>query len=150
MSELTASMSATDSVTSTEDRLILFFDGSCLFCNRWVRFLLERDGSGRLYVARLGGTLARRSLPGPTTDGPDARTVVLLDGEACLERSDAILRAVAALRWPWRLIALARWVPRGLRDRVYDWVARNRYRWTGNAEVCALPSPALRARFIDD
>lgn len=150
MTELTASTPAAQPVTSTEDRLILFFDGTCLFCNRWVRFLLERDGSGRLRVARLGGAFARRTLPGPTTDGPDARTVVLLDGEACLERSEAILRVVAELRWPWRLFALARWVPRGLRNRAYDWVARNRYRWTGNAESCALPSPALRARFIDD
>jgi predicted DCC family thiol-disulfide oxidoreductase YuxK len=64
-------------------------------------------------------------------------------------RSEAALRTVAALGGGWRLVALARVVPRAVRDAAYDVVARSRHRWFGRRVACRVPSPAERARFVD-
>jgi predicted DCC family thiol-disulfide oxidoreductase YuxK len=113
-----------------------------------VRFVTERDPAGRFAFAPLQSELGRRllrqaGLPEDTLD-----TVVLLqDGRAYL-RSDAMLRAMKRLRAPWPLASLALVVPRFLRDAVYDFVARHRYRWFGRKDACPVPTPEQRARFL--
>jgi predicted DCC family thiol-disulfide oxidoreductase YuxK len=64
-------------------------------------------------------------------------------------RSDAAIRVVRRLGLPWSLLAVAAVVPRGVRDAVYSWIARNRYRWFGRRDACMVPTPELRARFLD-
>jgi predicted DCC family thiol-disulfide oxidoreductase YuxK len=88
--------------------------------------------------------LERNQLP------PDAfDTFVVIDGSRCLTRSDAALALVARLAAPWSWLRWLRVVPWGVRDRVYDVVVRNRYRWFGRRESCMVPGPELRARFLD-
>jgi predicted DCC family thiol-disulfide oxidoreductase YuxK len=82
-------------------------------------------------------------------DPEDARTFVLLAGGKAFLRSEAALRVCGYFRWPWRALAALRVVPRPIRDRAYDLVARHRYRWFGRTEACLLPTPELRARFIE-
>jgi predicted DCC family thiol-disulfide oxidoreductase YuxK len=65
-----------------------------------------------------------------------------------LTDSDAVIAIWRGLGWPWRLAALARLVPRALRDPVYRWVARNRYRLFGRRRTCWLPDPSLRDRLL--
>ncbi|HVP30136.1 MAG TPA: thiol-disulfide oxidoreductase DCC family protein [Myxococcota bacterium] len=131
-----------------EPRAILLFDGVCNLCHAAVRFVTERDPAGRFAFAPLQSELGRRllrqaGLPEDTLD-----TVVLLqDGRAYL-RSDAMLRAMKRLRAPWPLASLALVVPRFLRDGVYDFVARHRYRWFGRKDACPVPTPEQRARFL--
>jgi predicted DCC family thiol-disulfide oxidoreductase YuxK len=94
--------------------------------------------------------------PGVTTaedDAHDARepgSIVLLANGRRYERSDAVLHVALLMRMPWPLAFAAILVPRGARDAVYRWIARNRYRWFGRRESCALPPPGLRERFLDD
>ncbi len=84
---------------------------------------------------------------------PELWSVVYLRGEGeraeLLTRSDAILAILGDLGGFWRLLAVARLVPRALRDRVYDLVGRNRYRWFGRFEACRLPRPGEAGRFLD-
>ena len=85
----------------------------------------------------------------PPAPGSAPSSVILIDGDRVLQRSDAALRAASYLRWPYRALTVLRLVPRPLRDLVYNFIARNRYRWFGKHESCRLPTPALRARFLD-
>jgi predicted DCC family thiol-disulfide oxidoreductase YuxK len=88
---------------------------------------------------------------GPAAD--DARepdSIVLLAGGRRYERSDAALHIALGLRAPWPLAFAAILIPRGVRDAVYRWIARNRYRWFGRTDACALPPPGLRERFLPD
>jgi predicted DCC family thiol-disulfide oxidoreductase YuxK len=71
------------------------------------------------------------------------------DGRAYF-RSDAPLHVARRLRFPWPLLFALVIVPRPLRDRVYDVIAARRYRWFGRQDVCMLPTPQLRGRFLDD
>jgi predicted DCC family thiol-disulfide oxidoreductase YuxK len=77
-------------------------------------------------------------------------TIVLVAGGHRYERSDAALHIALGLRAPWPLAFGAILIPRGARDAVYRWIARNRYRWFGRTDTCALPPPGLRERFLPE
>ena len=129
---------------------IVLFDGHCTLCSGAVNFLIDRDPHGRLQFAALQSETGRRLLAEhrlPMPDEPD--TMVFIVGGKALVRSDAALATTKYLSGLWPLARVAFVVPRSLRDAVYTFVARNRYRWFGRTEACRVPTPALRARFLD-
>jgi predicted DCC family thiol-disulfide oxidoreductase YuxK len=133
---------------------VVLFDGVCNLCNASINFVLdhERGGpAGELRFASLQSEAARGLLAGMGRAVPegDPDTIALVEDGRLFERSAAALRIVRRLRWPWRMLAAFVVVPRPLRDLVYRWVARNRYRWFGKSDVCRVPTPELRARFIE-
>jgi predicted DCC family thiol-disulfide oxidoreductase YuxK len=134
-------------------RAIVLFDGVCNFCNAAVRFISTNDPSGRFAFLPLQSPRARALLGTadelPTTGAGDPATVVLLAHGRRYERSDAALHIALDLRAPWPLAFAAILIPRTIRDRAYDWFARNRYRWFGRKDECPLPPPDLRERFLD-
>ncbi len=75
-------------------------------------------------------------------------TVVLVVGDRLYTRSDAALEILRRLGGVWASLSIFRWVPRPLRNAVYNWVARNRYRWFGQEEACWLPRPEWKSRFL--
>lgn len=132
---------------------ILFFDGVCGFCNRAVQFVLRHDRAARFRFAPLQGDLAHSLLARHGRDARDLDTMYLAldagtDHERLLAKSDAVMAVLRELGGWWALLAAARIVPRALRDRAYDVVARNRYRWFGRYDACPLPAPGVRERFI--
>ncbi len=135
----------------TEPTIILF-DGVCNLCSRSVRFVIARDPHAHFRFAALQSEAARRicaerSISMPTALEPDS-IVVIADGKS-LERSDAALAIAARLPLPWSLLRIFRAIPRPLRDWLYRLVAKNRYRWFGRTDACMMPTPEIRARFID-
>jgi predicted DCC family thiol-disulfide oxidoreductase YuxK len=126
---------------------VILFDGPCHLCQRSVRFVLARDRRGVFSFAPLQSPAARRLLGSVAPDRPE--TVVLVDGGGVYTRSDAVLRILARLGWPWRLLTIFRIVPRPLRDSAYTLVARRRYRWFGRSATCPLPDPKDAGRFLD-
>ena len=124
---------------------IVLFDGVCNLCNGAVRFILARDPRARFRFASLQSEAARRLLGGD----PPAETIVLIEAGKTHTRSTAALRIARLLRFPWPLWYGWIVVPRPLRDGVYDWVARHRYRWFGRRDTCMVPTPELRDRFLD-
>jgi predicted DCC family thiol-disulfide oxidoreductase YuxK len=130
------------------DRVILF-DGVCRLCNAWCRFILKYDTRQRFRMApvqsRAGqAILAHFGLP---TDRFD--TMLYVEGSQAHERSDAVLRVVTQLGWPWRLAAVLWLCPRRVRDFVYDHIARHRYRLFGRYDQCELPPADDAKRFLD-
>ena len=128
---------------------VLLFDGVCNLCNGLVRFLVRRDPAGRIRYASLQSEagqalLARAGLP----EDPD--TVVLVEGDRAYTKSAAVVRVAELLGWPYRLLRVARLLPRRLRDAGYDVVAANRYDWFGRRERCMVPDDDVRDRFLDD
>jgi len=73
----------------------------------------------------------------------------LIEGDRLYARSTAVLRILLKLRFPWPLLYACVIVPRVIRDSVYDLIAHRRYRWFGRREVCMVPTPELRSRFIE-
>lgn len=129
---------------------VVLFDGVCNLCNATVNFLIDRDRDARLRFASLQSEPGRALLAsrGVTVPEGDPESIVLVEGDAVWQRSDAILRLGRHLPAPWRWGAVLLVVPRVVRDAVYRWIARNRYRWFGRSETCRVPTPELRARFL--
>lgn len=128
------------------DRLVLF-DGVCVLCSGWVNFVITRDPGQRYrFVAvqsELGRALAARF--GIEADAPQSN-VVIRDARAWF-KGDSALQVWRDLPG-WRWTRLFRALPRPLRNRVYDLVARNRYRLFGRHDACLVPSPDIRSRFL--
>jgi predicted DCC family thiol-disulfide oxidoreductase YuxK len=140
---------------------LIFYDGVCGLCNRFVRFVLRHDRRGVFRFASLQSPLAARILAAHTTNSGmlDALFVVRdfapeksgnLSQTALLSRSDAVLFVLHKLGGVCRAAAVGlRLVPRFVRDWAYRQVAANRYRIFGRSEVCAIPDPSARSRFLD-
>ena len=132
----------------TDDGPILLFDGVCNICDRSVQFVLDHDAAGAVRFASLQSRVGRELLAAHGVPPETDSVVLIADGQAHV-RSDAALATAARLDAPWRWLAAARIVPRPVRDAVYDWIARNRTRWFGTREACRIPTPDVRARFLD-
>ena len=129
---------------------VILFDGVCNLCNGFVQFVIARDPAGRFSFGALQSAAAQRllaAMPAPAAPLPDS--VILVEDGRLWMRSDAALLVARRLTFPWALAYAFIVVPRPLRDWVYDWVARNRYRWFGKRDVCMVPTPALRSRFLE-
>ncbi len=130
---------------------IILFDGVCNLCNGAVQWILQRDRRRLFRFASLQSAAARNALglAGTSLDQlPDS--IVLIDEAGIHTRSAAALRIARHLGLPYSAAAALGWLmPRALRDNLYSWIARNRYGWFGRQNACMLPTPALRARFLD-
>ncbi|MEA9656568.1 thiol-disulfide oxidoreductase DCC family protein [Xanthomonas campestris pv. raphani] len=127
----------------------IVFDGVCLLCNGWVRFLLRHDHRRRYRYAAMQGTAGRALLVQHGLDPDDPLSFLLVDAAGAWTDTDAIVRVLSGLGGLWRMAAVLRLVPRSLRDIGYRVVARNRYRWFGRSPRCMLPTPEQRALFLD-
>jgi predicted DCC family thiol-disulfide oxidoreductase YuxK len=127
--------------------VLIYFDGLCGLCDRFVSFVLRHDRRERFRFAPLQGETARRRLA--HFEHPErSPTVILDDGVRLRFRSDAALAILAELGGAWRAAAWLRVIPRPLRDLVYRVVARYRHRWFGRRDACRVPTPVERARFL--
>ncbi len=129
---------------------MVLFDGICNLCSGFVRFIVERDPAAHFRFASLQSEAGRALMRehGLEIGEVDPTSVVLVEDGRAYQRSTAALRIARRLRFPWPLFAAFVVVPRFVRDVVYDFVARHRYRWFGKKDVCMVPTPELRARFL--
>ena len=131
-----------------EKRPIIVFDAECLLCSANAQFVLDHDRQGRFLLASMQGEAGSALYRRFGIDPADPNTLIVVDGDRVRRDSDAILAIWSGLGWPWRAGAMFRLVPRLLRDPVYRWVARNRYRLFGKRDTCWLPDPAFRDRLL--
>lgn len=130
-------------------RDLIVFDGECVLCSAFFRFIIRVDRAERFHFAHaqspLGAALYR-ALDMPADDFET--NLVLVDG-MIHERLDAFAAAMSAVGWPHRALAVVRFIPEPLRSFLYYRIARNRYAWFGRYDTCMMPDAALRARFLD-
>lgn len=131
-----------------DDRPILVFDGVCVLCSGLARFLLRHDTRRqfRLLAAQtpLGTALYRHFGLEPVA----YETNLLIDDGQVWFKSEGSIRIFERLGFPWSLVTLGRLLPRPVRDRLYDVVARNRYRWFGVRQTCYMPERSEADRFL--
>lgn len=134
--------------TEPHSPAVIVFDGVCLLCSRWVRFVLKHDRARRYHFASMQSESGRALLSAHGLDPESPLSFLLVEDGRGYTDSDAIARVLRGLdHWHWlsRVLLL---VPRGLRDPVYRFVARHRYRIFGQSRSCFVPTPEQRARFM--
>ncbi len=130
-----------------ETKQIVFFDGVCNLCNGALNWLIDHDPHNHLHFAPLQGETFR-VLKNNETLSDDLSTIVFWSEGRFFTHSEAVLRTCAALGGVWRLARVGLIIPAFLRDILYRFIARNRYRWFGKRDACRLPTPALTAKFL--
>jgi predicted DCC family thiol-disulfide oxidoreductase YuxK len=128
--------------TNVQLPYFILFDGYCNLCNGFVRWLIRRDKSARFRFLPLQSNegihlLKFSKTKTSTTDHPD--TVILYHDGATWERSEAVLEIFKRLGGIWRLMIPFKYLPLSWRDKLYNFVARNRYRWFGRRDQCTIP-----------
>lgn len=128
---------------------VIVFDGVCVLCSGWVRFLLRVDRRKRYRFAAMQAATGSALMQAHGLDPTDPMSFLLVDGASAQIDSDGVIAVLTGLGGAWRLAGVARLVPRWLRDGVYRFIARRRYRWFGRKTTCDLPDPAYSHRFLD-
>jgi predicted DCC family thiol-disulfide oxidoreductase YuxK len=132
----------------TPEGCVVLFDGVCNLCNGWVRFLIARDRQARLRLASVQSDAGKAILAACGLPTEEYNTMVFLEKGRAYVKSTAFLRVVRYFPWPWPLLSAGLLVPRPIRDWLYDRVALNRYALFGRQEVCMVPTPEIRNRFL--
>jgi len=137
-------------MSAEPDHPVIVFDGVCVLCSRWVDFILRHDRAGLFRLAAMQGTQGRSLLIAHGLSPDDPVSFLLVDAGVGYSDTDAIARVLRQLggRWAWAAVLL-RTVPRPVRDPIYRWVARNRYRMFGRRDQCRLPEPSQAWRFME-
>ncbi|WP_315825716.1 MULTISPECIES: thiol-disulfide oxidoreductase DCC family protein [unclassified Bradyrhizobium] len=135
-------------MTNWPDDDVILYDGVCVFCSRWVQFVIARDTARRFRFTPIQSPYGTRLAQAFGIDPQDPDTnAVVHDGKAHL-KSDAALTVLSNLPgWGWTRALLA--IPKPLRDAVYGVVARNRYHIFGKYESCFVPDAELRKRVLE-
>jgi predicted DCC family thiol-disulfide oxidoreductase YuxK len=133
---------------AAETTAIVLYDGTCGLCHKSVTWILANEQDHELRFAALQGETAA-ALRAKHPEIPELlETVVLVEDGKVRLRTKAILYLARHLRWPWRWLHALRWMPSFVLDLGYRVIARVRYRIWGRADVCELPAPEQRRRFL--
>jgi predicted DCC family thiol-disulfide oxidoreductase YuxK len=127
---------------------IILFDGVCNFCNSSVNFIIKHDKKNSFHFAQLQSKVGEQLLSRFNEKKSDPDTIILIENGKLYKRSDAILRISKNLNGLYFLFYGLLIIPRSLRDGVYNYIANNRYKWFGKKDICLIPKPELRSKFI--
>jgi predicted DCC family thiol-disulfide oxidoreductase YuxK len=128
---------------------IILFDGVCNLCTGSVLFTIKRDRSSKFLFASLQSSFGQSQMVKYGLPIREFNTFFLLKGEKVYRKSDAALEVVRELSGLWPVLYVFKVVPTFIRNAVYDFVSKNRYKWFGKKDSCMIPTPALQARFIN-
>ena len=127
---------------------VILYDGVCVFCSRWIRFIAARDKDRRFRFTAIQSPYGTRLAQAFGIDPQDPDTNAVIHGGVAWFKSDAALTVLGLLPgWSWVRVLFA--VPKSLRDAIYNLVARNRYRIFGKYEACFVPDAEFRDRVME-
>ncbi|ELZ43213.1 thiol-disulfide oxidoreductase DCC [Halorubrum saccharovorum DSM 1137] len=132
-----------------DDEAVILFDGVCNLCSGFVQFVIPRDTERKYRFASLQSDVGRALLAEHDLPTDELESVVLIEDGESYEKSSAIIQIATGLGGLYRILSPFRYVPRSIRDRVYDFVAEHRYRWFGKKDRCMMPSGDVESRFLE-
>jgi predicted DCC family thiol-disulfide oxidoreductase YuxK len=132
----------------SEEKSVVLFDGVCNLCNSSIDFIITRDRKDRFLVGALQEEAGKKLLSRFEVNPEYLDSLVLIEGDQIFFRSTAALKIAKNLPGLWAWLYGFIVIPEGIRDVVYDWIGRNRYRWFGKKSTCRLPSPEEKAKFL--
>lgn len=127
---------------------IILFDGVCNFCNSAVNFVLKKNSKNNILFTPMQSEAGQKLLQHYNLPVDDMQSFVFIDEGKVNKQSTAALKVCRHLRGLWPLCYGFIIVPKFIRDGVYNWIAKNRYKWFGMKQSCMIPTPDVKARFL--
>lgn len=131
------------------DKSIILFDGVCNVCNGFVNFLIPRDKKDKFQYGSLQSLKVKEMLQQYHYNPDDLSTVILIEKDKLYSQSTAVLKILRQMSGAWPLMYAFIIVPKAIRDFAYQQIARNRYKLFGKKDSCMVPTPELRAKFVE-
>lgn len=129
--------------------ILILFDGVCNLCNGTVQFIIKRDPKVKFRFASLQSSFGRSQLLRFNLNPGLLHSVIVIDRDIALEKSDAALYIARHLGQPWKSLSALSILPKSFRDACYNLIANNRYKLFGKQDQCMLPTPELKSRFVE-
>jgi predicted DCC family thiol-disulfide oxidoreductase YuxK len=127
---------------------IVLFDGVCKFCNGWVQFIIRHDQHDRFRFSPLQSDRAQSLIVSNPLLDDALDSVIVLEGSTIYTHSSAVLQILKRLGGPWSLLIVFKIIPRPIRDTLYHWIAKRRYKLFGKYDSCMIPNEHIRRKFI--
>lgn len=136
-------------MTLQNQKPVLLFDGVCNLCNGIVQFVIKRDPKKKFLFTSLQSDAGQELLQQFGLRDLDLDSFVYVQHNQYYTKSTAALHVLKGLGRGWQLLYIFIMIPRPVRDKIYDWIAKNRYKWFGKKDQCMVPAPELKNRFLD-
>ena len=131
-----------------EQHPVILFDGVCNLCNSSVQFIINHDKQSKFRFASLQSETGKQLLTKFDLPTENLYSVLLVTGEKFYDRSRAALEIAKRLSGLWPMMYIFIIVPSPIRNFIYDYISKNRYRWFGVRNECMIPTPELKSRFV--
>ncbi|MEB8328995.1 thiol-disulfide oxidoreductase DCC family protein [Flavobacteriaceae bacterium KMM 6897] len=133
-----------------ETKKIILFDGVCNLCNGAIQFIIKHDKDDNFRYAPLQSAIGRQYLQERNIDTTEIDSIVLIEpGIAYYTKAVAALKIGQAFGGAWKLVQVFEWIPESISNFFYDIIAKNRYNWFGKKDACMIPTPELKAKFLE-
>ncbi len=129
---------------------VVLFDGVCNLCSGAVQFIIKHDPKNQFRFASLQSRFGQAIMQQFGLPVNDLNSFILLENNKIYTKSTGALRVSKRLNRLWPALYALIIVPKFIRDAVYSYIAKHRYKWFGKKEACWIPTPALKARFLDE
>ncbi|MBC7850638.1 MAG: thiol-disulfide oxidoreductase DCC family protein [Chitinophagaceae bacterium] len=133
----------------SDRKTVILFDGVCNLCSNSVQFVLKRDHTNSFQFGSLQGDYGQTMLKKYNLPANEFNSFMLIEDDRLYTKSSGALRMLKKLGSGWQLLYGFIIVPKFIRDAVYDFIAKNRYKWFGKKEACWLPKPEWKERFLE-
>jgi predicted DCC family thiol-disulfide oxidoreductase YuxK len=133
---------------SGNDGAVLLFDGVCNLCNGAVNFIIDRDPHGKIKFAALQSVAGKALIAKYLSNEEVKDSLIFIENGKAYQQSTAALRLTRHLNAAWPMAFIFIIIPAFIRNWIYAYVAKNRYKWFGTLESCRMPTPELKARFL--
>lgn len=130
-----------------DQKSVILFDGICNLCNASVRFILKKDQKEQFLFASLQSDAAKKILL-HYKEKKIGDSIVLIENGEVYQKSVAVLKIFKHLKWPWSIFSVAAYLPEKLNNKIYDIIAKSRYKWFGQKDQCIVMIPEYKNRFI--
>ncbi len=127
---------------------VILFDGVCNLCNDAITFIIKRDRKNHYRFAALQSDIGALYLKKHSINPDEIDSIVLIRGEYAYTEASAALRIAQKMSGLWPLFYVFIIIPKFISNAIYEYIARNRYKWFGKKESCMIPTPALRDKFL--
>lgn len=127
---------------------IILFDGICNLCNGVVQFIINHDPENKFLFASLQSDAGQQLLKQFNLPSENFNSFILVQNNKVYNKSTGALKVARQIKGAWSWLYIFIIIPKFIRDTVYAWVGKNRYKWFGKKDACMIPTPELKARFL--
>lgn len=127
---------------------VILFDGVCNFCNSAVNFVIKRNAKANIFFTPMQSDAGQKLLQQYNLPVHDMQSFIFIDEGKVYKQSTAAFRVCRYLRGLWPVCYGLIIIPNFIRDGIYNWIAKNRYKWFGMRQTCMMPTPEVKARFL--